>query len=515
MKSIRKVYKSTKTLFFSVMVEFKKRRWNLAFCKLKSADNHTFILSLIIITFLVGVYIFSLTLEKREFDNTLSEDYKCKDCNVIIISVTNLRNDHLGYNGYFRDTSPNIDSLAAESIIFENAFSQASWTLPVGMSLFTSLYPLNHEVMNRYSGVTNLSKDIISLPEILKNNGYVTAAFTGGFDYSDKFGLMQRFDTLVYSGEGKGLQYGNFGENLFHVTEWLNTHKDDKFMLFYHGFDVHCPFAFPVENNVFDKNYQGDINFSDCLWTFDKVDPIIIRNTTYYNVKTPFKEGKGFASVQLDEKDINHMVALYDGEIKIVDNTLGKFFDEIMKLNLEKNTIILLLSEHGDLFGEHGRFMRGGPLRGTFYDEVLHVPLIIRHPKLDPKKVDGLVQIVDIMPTLLEFLDISREKHFEGKSIVPLIVNNTKVNDFVYAGSKYTPLENNPFFNVSSFIQAVRTKEFKLINEKLFDLSGSMIVDSYEFYNLSSDPLELNNIYLVADPNLISEFEEKMEKYLG
>lgn len=484
--------------------------------KSKFSRNKYLLSSIVIVIILVyAAFLFSLDKQDEKwqgFDETSIEDYNCKDCNVIIISITNLRNDHLGYNGYFRDTSPNIDKLAANSLIFENAFSHASWTLPVGISFFTSLYPFTHKVMNRWTGQTWLSDDLITLPEILSEHGYLTAAFTGGFDYSGKYGLISRFNYSSYPEVAyiPNQRYGNFEDNLQSAIKWLGTHKDEKFLLFFQGFNAHCPFTYPTENNVFDPDYDGSIDYSDCLWTFEKVEPILIKNKTYYNVKTSYSEDNGYASVRLSERDIYHMVALYDGEIQLVDNLLNRFFDEIKKLGLEKDTIIILFSEHGDAFGQHGRFMRGGPLRGTFYDEVLHVPLIIKHPTLKPKKINGLVQLIDVTPTLLDFLGIPNKEVFEGKSLVPLIMDNEEVNEFVFAGSKFIPLEDNVFFNYSSIVQAVRTREYKLINEKLFDKDYAVLKDDYEFYHLSTDPDELTNIYTTAEPELKDYFLKKI-----
>ena len=179
------------------------------------------------------------------FNDALPENYSCKDCNVIVISITNLRNDHLGYNGYFRDTTPNIDKLAANSLVFENAFSHASWTLPVGISFFTSLYPFTHKVMNRWTGQTKLRDNIITLPEILEKQGYTTTAFTGGFDYNAKYGLISRFRYGSYpknAEEEYHERYGTFEYNIRNATGWMKEHKNDKFMLFFQGLSSSHPF---------------------------------------------------------------------------------------------------------------------------------------------------------------------------------------------------------------------------------------------------------------------------------
>ena len=146
---------------------------------------------------LLLVLTFLLTFPASPFlkiANPLSKIDICRDCNVIFITMTNLRYDHMSFNGYSRPTTPNLDKLAKESLVFDNAFSHASWTLPEAISIYTSLYPYQHGVMNRYDGST-LSKDTPTLIEVLKKAGYTTAAFTGGFDYNTDFGLTNRFDT--------------------------------------------------------------------------------------------------------------------------------------------------------------------------------------------------------------------------------------------------------------------------------------------------------------------------------
>jgi len=496
---------------------------------LKISKKYYYLMFILIILILGSFLLFNIgkfniknnDIGQKKYFNEGKEEFKCEDCNVILISITNLRNDHLGYNGYFRDTSPNIDNFASESIVFENAFTQASWTLPVGISFFTSLYPFSHKIMNRESGITSLSSDIVALPDILKRHGYVTAAFTGGFDYNTSYGLTSRFDEYVHSELNRNfsnstvkhniLRYGNFEKNMPGTVEWLREHKDDKFMLFFQGFNAHCPFAYPTENKIFDPDYESSVDFYDCLWTFEKVEPVVIGKKSYFNVLTPYVEGIGFGIERLAEEDIDHMVALYDGEIQNVDSILQELFEEVRILGLYNNTIVVLFSEHGDLFGEHGRFMRGGPLRGTFYDEVLHVPLIIRHPTLKAKRIEGLAQIIDVTPTLLDMLGIPLESKFEGLSLAPLIMGREEVNDFVIAGSKFTPGSFNDFFNKETIIQSVRTKEFKLIKEVVLDFNGSFVEESNEFYDLRSDPQELDNIYSEVDQELISKFNEKLQ----
>src|SRR5688572_24559001 len=119
--------------------------------------------------------------------------------NLILIALTNTRADHLGCYGYSRNTSPNIDKLARRSVVFKNAFTHASWTLPASVSLFTSTYPFTHGLMNR-ERTQPLTSSAMTFIDVLKTNGYVTAAFVGNRDYSAKFGHTARFDAVFDAG---------------------------------------------------------------------------------------------------------------------------------------------------------------------------------------------------------------------------------------------------------------------------------------------------------------------------
>jgi uncharacterized sulfatase len=171
------------------------------------------------------------------------------------------------------------------------------------------------------------------------------------------------------------------------------------------------------------------------------------------------------------------MKALYDGEIMLADQYVGTLLDRIEELGLSENTIIVFFSEHGDLFGEHGRFMRGGALRGSFYDDVMHVPLIIKHPRLAPKKISHLTSLIDLGPTVLSWLGLPGRNDFEG-------VNLLEARDSVFAATKFVPPPTNSYFNRSSTIMAVWQDNAKLIKEEVVDET------SYEVYDLEKDPEE-------------------------
>lgn len=436
----------------------------------------------IIILFFGGFLIIRLGQEPND-------DFGCKDCNIILITLTNLRYDHISGNGYFRPTTGALDAFAAESIVFDNAFAHSSWTLPEGISIFTALYPYRHGVMNRYDG-SILSQNTPTLIDVLGEQGYLTAGFSGGFDYDAAFGLTNRFGEYQECIEGKdeGIwRYGKLSCSAPKALEWIQNHRDRKFFVHVQGYDPHCPFS--QEGSRYDPDYAGTVDFSNCLWTFEKTEQRIIDGKPYYPVSSPTTEGK--ASVFLGEEDVDHLIALYDESITKSDVVIGSFLEEVEKLGISDNTIIIFTSEHGDMLGKQGRFMRGGPLRGTFYDDVLHIPFFIKHPKLDPTHIGGLVEHVDIMPTLLDFLGIKKPSVLDGKSLAPLIGEGKEVNKYVFAGAEFHP-ENSPYFQESTRIETIRSKEFKLIRETT--ISTDTPFSAPELYDLKNDKKELYNV---------------------
>ena len=226
---------------------------------------------------------FALTVETsgQALEQHGPESFDCHDCNVVFISLTNLRADHLHAYGYFRQTSPNIDALAKRSLVFENAFSHASWTLPVAISLFTSQYPFTHGIMNRQH-FEPLPSTVVTLTDILKANGYATAAFVGDRDYGLTYGHTSRFDTATDVVFDQGLKdwkrYGVLKNTVPKAISWMKENKERKFFLLVQGYDTHCPFEVPEKNDMFDPDYDGDIDFSKCYWTFRRTRPIKVKS---------------------------------------------------------------------------------------------------------------------------------------------------------------------------------------------------------------------------------------------
>ena len=425
--------------------------------------------------------------------NSKNEETICKDCNVILISIDTLRADHVGIYGYYRNTTPSIDNFASKSILFENAIAQASWTLPSHTSIFTSLYPPSHGVL----GIEDsLAKNITTISKILKSNGYTTAAFIGGVQwFSPEYGLDKGFDTYDLINYSKtrleGLKRSSiyFLDRTNPVYNWLSLNKNKKFFLFFHTYSVHDPYVTTnYYSRIFDTDYKGKmldsedelLNVTWDVWerNYSKKD----LNKFLKEVVRPLLESRTNYS---DQKDVNHLIAVYDGKILRTDGFVGLLLNTISDYGLLNNTIIIVSSDHGEEFGEHGKFGHAQQL----YEETIHVPLIIYNPEIQKGiRVKTQAQLIDVVPTILDMLDIRVSKQFQGKSLLPtMLVQNSR--DF-----------NNYVFSFHGDMLSIRTNEWKLI----FRVNGK-----HELYNLISDPNEKNNLAEMNNYKLI-ELKRKL-----
>jgi choline-sulfatase len=441
-------------------------------------------------------------LTKTSSDNDIS--LSCPDCNLIMISLSNVSAEHMSLYGYERLTTPKLDEWSKDAIVFNNFFTQTSWTLPVATSLFTSLYPYSHEVSDRYKN-NILNAEITTLPETLKNNGYKTAAFTGGLDYSPSFDHMRGFDHVKgFDDTGYPVNFSLLGSNFKKSLNWIKENSKDKFFLFIHGYDTHCPFDPPQEfRGVLSDQKDKDIKIDNklCLRGYKTSDQRY--EATYYMTNKKEK-------VSLSQKDIDHLKDLYDEEILSVDSLLGNFLEEVDKNILDK-TIVVIFSDHGEMFAKHGRFGRAGSIRGTLYDDVLHVPLVIKMPYFQDKKIDGLVQIIDLMPTLLSFLNIDTNVIMQGKNLTPLIKDDILVNEHVFGGGLF--IHRDGLYEFDTSAEFIRTNNWKFIHERTF-LSSDRLQDTYELYDLINDAGEEYNI-ATENKYIVEDFKIKMEEWVN
>ncbi len=343
---------------------------------------------------------------------TISCHNKPKRNPVILISIDTLRPDHLGTYGYNRATSPNIDRLAGESTVFENAYSHSPNTIISHATMLTSLHPIVHGVTPEYKMANSLQ----TLAEYYKTAGYTTGGFTTHNDWLCKeMGFAQGFE-VFYS------RYVNARAVNKEVFKFLDKHSDDEFFLFIHYYDVHSDFAdLPYRtctnmDQTFCKDYQG--GFTGCQDGLCASELLKRFNDT---------------GAPLPKQDLQYIIDLYDGGILYTDNYIGQFMNKLKELEIYDKTMIVLTADHGEEFREHGHF-----LHDQLYEETMHVPLIVKFPGAPIKRrVPQLAGVIDIMPTLLDFSAIPYND-LQGLSLLPVVNGDQSQDHPVFSTLKET-----------------------------------------------------------------------------
>lgn len=383
-----------------------------------------------------------------------------RDCpNIILISLDTLRADHVGCYGYHRDTTPNIDRLAAEGIVFKNAFSTSSWTAPAHMSMLTGLWPTEHGLV-QYPNPGVLSKGVPLLAEILWDAGYMTLGFHGGGYMSPHWGFGRGFH--VYQTRGRDLKH-----NLTSCLAWIRKFRNRRLFVFLHGFDCHRPYDPP----------DGFDCFSTGL-------------TSSYTVAQLYEKN---APLPQNGEDIEKIIAKYDGNVRFADHMIGKFIGELNGVGLLENSIIVVTADHGDELGEHGYFDHIKSL----YDETIRIPLVIRGPmSVDHGSiVERLVSTVDIVPTILNTVHIPSPPGCGGENLVHSIGDNSVGRSRVVYGStgyqgdflkNRENLRGHPEMPRPQILHYARNERWKLVCG--YDAGG------VELYDVCDDPGEQRDV---------------------
>jgi arylsulfatase A-like enzyme len=308
--------------------------------------------------------------------------------NLLLISIDTLRADHLKCYGYDKDTAPCLDELAKEGVLFEDLTAASPWTVPSHMSMFTSLYPSVHGVQDVNS---QLGDAVGTLAQCLAQSGYMTMAFVAGPILARRYGFDRGFlyyDDFTAEMKRRGIARRVRNPEIANLAmEWLKNHASETFFLFVHYFDCHFPYEPP---GSLAKRFAGEhmVEESSCG---------ITRPPDY----------------------VNGTMSAYDGVIAYTDDHVGKILNLLQELGLSDKTLVIVLSDHGEGFFEHGTVEHGN----SVYEELLHVPLIMRLPGVVPagRRIGGNISHVDLMPTVLGLLGVAGPSHMQGIDLSPVI----------------------------------------------------------------------------------------------
>jgi arylsulfatase A-like enzyme/Flp pilus assembly protein TadD len=372
--------------------------------------------------------------------------------NVVLITLDTTRADRLGYSGYERARTPNIDRLAGKGACFTNAYTSVPLTLPSHSSIMTGTYPAYHRVHN--NGFYRLPQELETMAEILKINGYKTAAFVSSFTVDSRFGLDQGFDHYDDSFEDKEILKNFRTERTADKTfssfaSWLEGAATGPLFVWLHFFDPHLP----------------------------------------YNPPPPFSTE--FAGHP------------YDGEIAFVDSIIGQVINKLKEKNLLNQSLIIIAGDHGEALGErreidHGLFL---------YDNTMKVPLIFFSEKdLPSRRIEARVRLIDILPTVLDFLGLPTPSKVQGTSLIPYIKGKQQQDLDCYLETYY-PAENFGWSALTGFIKG-RWKYIRAPIPELYDLSS----DRFEEHNLFSAQASVARSMLKDFDSYLKVISSKQEK---
>jgi arylsulfatase A-like enzyme len=454
--------------------------------------------SLLVIA-IIGLLVFVLIQGgfwlREEITTSLLPKVPKESPNILIIIVDTLRADHLSVYGYPRDTSPNIDELVKRGSWFEHTISPSSWTKPAHASLVTGLYPAEHGTDS-----SPLDEKYFTIGEALSEYGYRTAVFSANIDV---FSRLEGFDQGIIHFEDHyeslsdiavSSYYGRFIEfylyykllgnqlkigrrSASHITQsaldWLTKDPDKPFFVMLNYFDVHDPYVPPEPfRSIFATTDEpGGLINTD--WDMDHV----------YQSMTP--------------EQLQGEIDAYDGAIAYVDENIGQFISEMQKQGLLNNTILVVTSDHGEMFGEHGLLHHANSL----YQEIIHVPLIFIWPDHIPsgKRISLPVSLASLPATLMELVDIDHNRQFPGPSLVALWEKNGSESGWAYPLSEaqqmwWVPPQQPTF---KGAMESIITPQWHYITHETL---------GEELYDWVNDPAEENN--LINEAGLESEINQ-------
>lgn len=419
---------------------------------------------------------------------------------IVLVTVDSLRADHVGWHGYDRNTTPNLDQRAASAKIFTSAFAHACSTRPSFPSIMTSSYALE------YGGFERLSPKRTTIAELLKKSGYETAGFHSNLYLSADFGYDRGFDRFFDSKsdpgtlaklrqevkthlDSDGRLYGLL-QQAFNATEkqagielgsayidaeeitdralsWASSTSSNPRFLWVHYMDVHHPYVPPAEHQ---KRFRDE--------------PVTDRDAV--QLRRKMLESPG----EITAQEFNTLIDLYDAEISYVDAQVERLI-ETLQAKWDNDPVIAFTADHGEEFLDHGGFSHSA----TFHDEVIHVPLFVETGEVETVENDNLVGLIDLAPTLADEADVDRPETYRGQPLNQ--VEDQWNRSEVISEWADTDTDDRRF--------AVRTTNWKYVREENGD---------EQLYDLTADPDEMNDL-AAENSNVLSELRETLEDHLA
>lgn len=319
--------------------------------------------------------------------------------NVLFVVVDTLRADRVGKLGQEEGMTPYLQRFAAGATRFEACHSHAPWTLPSCAALLSGRHPAEHGAGGSLAeGMRRLADGVQTLPGVFGAAGYATHAIVNVAFLGEEFGVTREFGSLDAVHFNSNTEVRRAEPTTDAALRWLGERAhEEPFFLFVHYFDPHAVYDPP---QPFRRNFAEPEDRDDDSWVFGTRQHMMALRA---------------GQLRLDERTLTRAEALYDGEVAYTDAAVGRLLDGLAAAGLAEETVVVITGDHGEEFGDHGGFEHGH----TLFDELTHVPLLVRAPGYEPGVVPTDVRHVDLAPTLCELADLAPASGFVGRSLVP------------------------------------------------------------------------------------------------
>lgn len=390
--------------------------------------------------------------------------------NLVLVSIDTLRAGLLGCYGYERPTSPTLDALAARGVLFERAMATAPWTLPSHASLLSGLYPSRHGV--RRAGAV-LPEDVRPWAARLREHGFATAAVVNSRWLGDDSGLERGFDDFLRVDDAVDRREPSAVGGL--AEGWLSENRREPFFLFVHFYDVHSNYwSLPRYEEEFLRPYRGPLDGSTAQLR-------------------AVRDGR----LELGKADVRHLIDRYAAGIRQLDDVLAHLVAVLREEGLLESTLLILTSDHGEEFLDHGDVMHGR----TQFQEVMHVPLLFVGPALPAGvRVREPVSLVDVMPTAFAVLGQPVPRGLDGLDLSPLWQRPG-----ASLGERFLFGEADWRNDEDDVTRSVRSGRWKLVFDRR--------TGERRLYDLGRDPRERRDVQ-AEHPELAQRLHAELEQFM-
>ena len=419
-----------------------------------------------------------------------------KQANLLLITLDTLRPDHLNVYGYQRATSPSLSELAKDSFVLDKAFTVATNSGPSHATLLTGLYPAQHGLVDNGQ---RINEETRTLAETLRQTGYDTAGFIGYHALSEEAGLDKGFQVFEFhpiaSHDHDEKEPDDDLKGFDAVTGWLESwaQADEKspFFVWMHVHNIHESYDPPAPYN----SMFGKISAPQPLEDFDGD----------FDVRCANDLDEAWRAGILPPRFKEEVIALYDGEIRLVDDQLGQIFAMLKSFGVYEDTVIVVVSDHGEVLFElyeNGFYGKGPGHTARYSDVSLRVPLILKpagfHQFEKTARLEQTLSTIDLVPTLLELLALQIPADLPGESWVPAMRQ-----------PRSTPTSRKIFFHEKPYgveYSGVRTDQWKFVQKNEEGIESSLLID------LVNDPEENHSADSLSKAKEMVVFLEEWKK---